>query len=85
MDESLLFPFWLMWHICQGAYATMNCPSCVVVIRVVIIVWIIETSFEPEFVCFEFYQSVHGTGKIEKTGNLRNLIKTQGIWTRQEK
>ena len=29
--------FWLIWHTYQWAYATMICPSCVVVIGIVII------------------------------------------------
>ena len=27
---------WLIWHKCQRAYATMNCPLCVVVVVIVV-------------------------------------------------
>ena len=34
-------PCWIIWHECQRAYAIINCPSCVVVVIIGIVVVII--------------------------------------------
>ena len=33
--------FWFIWHTCQWAYAIMICPSCVIVISIVVIIGVI--------------------------------------------